>query len=195
MDQQFNETYWQLRYKANQTGWDAGSITPPLRKYFDQLTSKERRILIPGCGNAYEAEYLYHTGFQKVYVADVAEAPLQNLRNRVQDFPDEHLLQHDFFELKGQYDLVFEQTFFCALSPDLRPAYAAKCAELLAPGGKLVGLLFNTTFQHEGPPFGGSAEEYRSYFEPYFHFIHFEEAYNSLAPRQGRELFINLQKK
>ncbi len=88
-----------------------------------------------------------------------------------------------------------EQTFFCAIDPKLRAAYAAKCAELLAPGGRLVGVLFNTTFSKPGPPFGGTIEEYHAYFEPYFRFIHFEEAFNSIAPRQGRELFINLQKK
>ena len=74
-------------------------------------------------------------------------------------------------------------------------AYAAKCAELLAPEGRLVGVLFNTVFEKDGPPFGGSAAEYRNYFEPYFEFTHFEEAYNSIPPRQGRELFINLKKK
>jgi methyl halide transferase len=195
MEQQFNKAYWQQRYNSNQTGWDAGFITPPLQEYFDQLVNKELKILIPGCGNAYEAEYLHDNGFRSVFVADIAVAPLQNLKHRVVDFPDEHLLQQDFFKLEGKYDLIVEQTFFCALSPKLRPDYALKCAELLVPGGKLVGLLFNTTFSQEGPPFGGSATEYRKYFEPYFNFIHFEEAYNSLPPRQGRELFIVLEKK
>jgi len=195
MEQQYNQAYWQQRYTINQTGWDTGSITPPLQQYFDQLSSKNLRILIPGCGNAYEAEYLYYKGFKEVFIADVAPAPLQNFKKRVPDFPDNNLLLQDFFRIKGQYDLVVEQSFFCALDPELRPAYAAKCAKLLVPGGRLVGLLFNTVFTHNGPPFGGTAMEYRTYFEPYFNFIQFEEAYNSIAPRQGRELFINLQKK
>lgn len=195
MEQQFNETYWQLRYNKNQTGWDTGSITPPLKEYFDQLPVGDQQILIPGCGNAYEAEYLHQRGFKNVDVVDLAETPLLNLRKRVPDFPGEHLLQKDFFELQGAYDLIVEQTFFCALSPELRPAYAKKCAALLKPKGKLVGLLFNTTFSHDGPPFGGTEEEYLTYFEPYFKFIHFEAAYNSIPPRSGRELFINLQKK
>ncbi|HEY4652040.1 MAG TPA: methyltransferase [Pontibacter sp.] len=195
MQQEFDAAYWQQRYQLNQTGWDTSGITTPLKEYFDQLTAKDLRILIPGCGNAYEAEYLFNQGFTQVYVADVAPAPLENFANRVQHFPKEHLLLQNFFDLQGQYDLIVEQTFFCALNPDLRAAYARKCAELLVPGGKLVGLLFDTTFEREGPPFGGSAEEYRQYFEPYFRFVHFERAYNSITPRQGSELFINLQKK
>lgn len=195
MNQDLDTNYWQKRYEANQTAWDAGAITPPLKNYFDQLLDKSLRILIPGCGNAYEAEYLYTTGFGQVYLADVAPAPLQHFAARVPDFPKDHLLLQDFFSLQGTYDLIVEQTFFCALQPELRAAYAAKCAELLAPGGKLMGLLFDTTFQHEGPPFGGTRAEYRSYFAPYFNFLYFETAYNSIKPRQGRELFILLEVK
>jgi methyl halide transferase len=195
MKQEFNAAYWQQRYQNNQTGWDTQDITTPLKAYFDQLTNKALRILIPGCGNAYEAEYLFKNDFRNVFVADVAPSPLENFANRVQDFPKEQLLLQNFFDLQGPYDLIVEQTFFCAISPDLRAAYARKCAELLVPGGRVVGLLFDTEFTHEGPPFGGSADEYMKYFEPYFEFIHFVRAYNSIVPRQGRELFINLKKK
>ncbi|ARS34797.1 methyltransferase domain-containing protein [Pontibacter actiniarum] len=194
MNQEFSAAYWQQRYQQGQTGWDVGGITAPLREYFDQLQNKALRILIPGCGHAYEAEYLHNLGFTQVYVADLAEAPLQQFASRVPGFPKAHLLQADFFSLEGQYDLVVEQTFFCALPPDLRPNYARKCAELLYPGGKLMGLLFDTAFSSPGPPFGGDREEYRAYFSPYFDFLHFETAYNSIPPRQGRELFILLQK-
>ncbi|MBC5992084.1 methyltransferase [Pontibacter cellulosilyticus] len=195
MEQDFNAAYWQERYTQNNTGWDTGSITPPLKNYFDQLQNKAIRILIPGCGNAYEAEYLFRNGFENVYLVDVAPAPLRNFAQRVPEFPEEQLLHQDFFELEGKYDLIVEQTFFCALDPALRAAYTEKMASLLAPGGKLVGLLFDTTFQKPGPPFGGNREEYRTYFELYFNFILFETAYNSIPPRQGNELFIILELK
>ncbi|GAB3200604.1 SAM-dependent methyltransferase [Pontibacter aydingkolensis] len=195
MKQDFNADYWQQRYTQHNTGWDTGSITTPLKDYFDQLENKALRILIPGCGNAYEAEYLYQNGFKNVFLVDFAPGPLQNFAQRVPDFPVEQLLHQDFFELEGEYDLIVEQTFFCALNPALRPEYARKAASLLKPGGKLAGLLFNTTFQKPGPPFGGNREEYRLYFEPYFNFLHFELAYNSIPPRQGNELFILLEVK
>ena len=192
--QEFDASYWQHRYVQHSTGWDTGGITTPLKEYFDQLSDKTLRILIPGCGNAYEAEYLYQKGFENVFLVDFAEAPLQNFAKRVPGFPKDHLLHQDFFELKGKFDLIVEQTFFCALNPKLRPAYAKKMASLLSPGGRLVGLLFNTTFQHPGPPFGGNREEYEAYFKPYFTFMHFETAYNSIPPRQGNELFMELVK-
>jgi hypothetical protein len=194
-----NEEYWRGRYTANQTGWDTGAITPPLREYFDQLGPADaRRILIPGAGRAYEAEYLHAKGFSEVIVADIAPEALQALQQRVPGFPASHLLHQNFFALEPTppFDLVVEQTFFCALDPALRPAYAQQCAHLLRAGGTLAGLLFETDFGPSSePPFGGTREEYRAYFEPYFHFVHFETAYNSLRPRQDRELFICLKRK
>ena len=187
--------YWQNRYLENQTGWDLGAVSPPLKTYFDQLNQLEMKVLIPGCGKAYEAEYLHRKGFKNVFVADIAQAPILEFKQRVPDFSPEHLLIQDFFKLNYSFDLIIEQTFFCAFDPVLRPAYAKKCAELLKAGGKLVGLLFNTEFTQPGPPFGGSEEEYRTYFEPYFHFRTFETATNSVKPREGRELFIILERK
>ena len=63
-----NEAFWDNKYKSGKTGWDIGSISTPLKKYFDQLTNKELKILIPGGGNSYEAEYLHKLGFKNVYV-------------------------------------------------------------------------------------------------------------------------------
>lgn len=195
METNLTPNYWQARYVQGQTGWDLGAVSPPLKAYFDQLNSPKISILIPGAGNAYEAEYLHHKGFNQVFVADIAEAPLAALQKRVPDFPASHLLLQNFFTLTQQFDLIVEQTFFCAIDPALRPAYARKCAELLKPGGKLVGLLFNIAFEKAGPPFGGSQQEYQTYFEPYFHFHTFAPANNSIKPRAGHELFMILEKK
>lgn len=196
----FDAAYWQARYATpGRTGWDAGRATPPLRAYFDQLlVAQQPRILIPGAGRAHEAEYLHRLGFRYVVVADLAPEPLAELAARVPDFPKENLWLADFFALdpaNDTLDLIIEQTFFCAIAPALRPAYARQCAALLRPGGKLVGLLFDTEFPNASePPFGGSRAEYAAYFQPYFKFIHFETAYNSLPARAGRELFICLQR-
>ena len=194
----FDAAYWQARYATGRDGWDAHGITPPLRAYFDQLTvATQPRILVPGAGRAHEAEYLHRAGFREVYVADIAPEALAALAVRVPDFPAEHLLLADFFALPSAppYDLIVEQTFFCALNPALRPNYARQCAALLRPGGTLAGLLFDTDFGPVAePPFGGSREEYRAYFAPYFDFHHFETAHNSLRPRAGRELFICLKR-
>lgn len=193
-ENQLNADYWENCYLRGQTGWDAGGITTPLKVYFDQLEPRDLKILIPGAGNAYEAEYLHKVGFTQVYVVDIAPTPLAKIKQRVPDFPQEHLILGDFFELDGSYDLIVEQTFFCALHPSLREAYARKMHALLRPGGRLAGLLFDDPLHTDRPPFGGSAREYLGYFRPYFEIRTLERAYNSIPPRAGRELFIQLIK-
>ncbi len=190
-----DKEYWNTRYKTDDFGWDAGEITTPLKNYFDLLTNKSLKILIPGGGNSYEAEYLFKKGFENVHVLDFAEEPLKNIKDRCKNFPTSHLIRDDFFNHKGQYDLIIEQTFFCSINPELRNAYAKHVHELLKPKGKLVGVLFNDVLNTDKPPFGGNKEEYLAYFIPYFNFKVFEPCYNSIKPREGRELFIHFVKK
>ncbi len=188
-----NAAYWQDRYRSSDTGWDLGVVSPPLKAYIDRLEDKELRILIPGAGNAYEAEYLFRLGFKHVHVIDFAVEPLVGLKNRCPQFPESQLHVGDFFELEGQFDLILEQTLFCAIDPILREDYARKSAALLSDNGQLCGLLFNRFFD-AGPPFGGKKEEYEVLFAPYFSSIQMEECVNSIPARTGSELFIQLTK-
>ncbi len=187
-----SKEFWASRYVDGTTGWDLGEVSPPIKEYIDQLTDKTVRILIPGCGNGYEAEYLWNQGFGNVHVIDLAKEPLNNLKERCSEIPMEQLHQGDFFEHSGEYDIIFEQTMFCAIDPVLRQRYADKVHNLLKPGGKLVGVLFSRDFEG-GPPYGGDKEEYLTYFSA-FSEVTMEPCHNSFAPRQGSELFIRITK-
>lgn len=189
-----SENFWENKYLSNKTGWDLGMISPPLKAYFDQLEDKELKILIPGGGNSYEAEYLFNKGFKNVFVVDLAVTALNNIKKRVPLFPENQLILSDFFDLDTTFDLIIEQTFFCALNPSLREKYAVKMNELLNNKGKLVGLLFNAKLNEDHPPFGGDKAAYITYFKPYFAFNVFTECHNSYHNRQEMELFIILQK-
>jgi len=185
--------YWSQRYENQQHGWDLGQISPPVKAYIDQLADKELKILIPGCGSGHEGSYLWKEGFKNVHVLDFSELPLALFMSNNPDFPKEQIHCSDFFQHDEKYDLIIEQTLFCAIDPNLRPDYAKKVAALLKPGGKLVGLLFNRTFD-AGPPFGGNQDEYERYFCSHFSNIYFEPCHNSIAPRSGSELFIKFIK-
>ena len=190
----FQKEYWSNRWNTNQTGWDLGQASPALMEYTKQLTDKNIKILIPGCGNAHEAQHLFKAGFKNIYVLDFAEEPLQNLKNALPEIPDEHLIYSDFFHHEGQYDLILEQTFFCAIDPVLRSEYVKHASKLLKPGGKLVGLLWSVPLNEDHPPFGGNHAEYEELFTPYFSIQTMEPAYNSIAPRANRELFVIFRK-
>lgn len=187
-----DQTYWENRYSKGETGWDIGHSSPAILSYFvDNNINKTAKILIPGAGNAYEAEALHTLGYT-VDVVDLADHPLQNLRKRVPSFPTNQCIQGDFFALDKTYDYIVEQTFFCALDPTLRKAYATKMQSLLKPAGKLIGLLFNKPLLG-GPPFGGNEKEYRDLFSQHFSILEMNLCQNSIKPRQGNELFIELQ--
>jgi SAM-dependent methyltransferase len=195
MTKKLNKDYWENRYQEQEIGWDVGFISTPLKEYIDQLKDNSLKILIPGAGNGYEFDYLYEKGFTNVFVIDIAPTPLQNMQQRLPHLDAKHFINQDFFSSEDQFDLIIEQTFFCALSPTLRKAYVEKMFSLLRPKGKIVGLLFDFPLTGEGPPFGGSRSEYQTLFEDYFEIKVLETANNSIKPRAGKELFVQFVKK
>ncbi|MEL7123027.1 MAG: methyltransferase domain-containing protein [Bacteroidota bacterium] len=192
---ELNANFWNEKYDLNNTPWDIGHPSPPLINYVKKEVAKTEKILLPGAGKAYEAEWLHKNGYTNVFVCDWAEQSFSFLKERYPAFPAEQLLLADFFELEGTYDLILEQTFFSAIDPGLREAYAQKVQQLLKPGGKLVGVLFAANFPFQGPPFGGNKAEYQQLFSNYLDLITLEMASDSIKPRLGNEIFMTFEKR
>jgi methyl halide transferase len=136
---------------------------------------------------------LLNQGFTNVTVIDIAPTLVENLRSKFKGNCAINIILGNFFNHQGEYDLILEQTFFCALEPNLRNEYVSKMYELLSSTGTLVGLLFNRTFKG-GPPFGGDREEYEKLFAEYFKKVKLEVCHNSIKPRANSELFIEIAK-
>lgn len=190
-----DRNFWNEQYETNNLGWDLGEISSSLKAYIDQLANKDLRILIPGCGNGYEAKYLLQQGFTNITLIDIVPSLVENLKKGFGDDAEIKIICGNFFDLEGIYDLILEQTFFCALTPSLRENYVSKMHSLLAPKGKLAGVLFNREFDQPGPPFGGNKTEYISLFKNKFNIQAMEPCYNSFIKRVGTELFFILEKK
>lgn len=192
----FEEDFWTEKYLNKDMGWDIGYPSTPLKDYFDQLRDKDSKILIPGCGNAYEAKYLLELGFTNIHLLDISEYLVEQLKATFYPENKDRLSIHceDFFAHQGSYDLIVEQTFFCSLKPSYREFYAKKMHKMLKPKGRLVGVLFTFPLSEEGPPFGGSIEEYQALFTPYFNIVSIAPCENSITPRVGSECFIILEK-
>lgn len=107
-----NANFWSERYKTGNTGWDIGEVSRPLKEYIDQLENKEMEILIPGAGNAWEAEYLFKKGFTNAFIADIAREPLNNFAVRTPGFPKDQLLHSDFFKIEKKSILSWNRPFF-----------------------------------------------------------------------------------
>ena len=187
--------FWEEKYNDGDLKWDIGYVSTPLKEYIDQLAHKEIKILVPGAGNGYEVAYLHQMGFKNVYVVDLVEQPLKHIETVCRNFPKDRLMQADFFDLQqDSFDLILEQTFFCALPPARRKDYVQKMNALLKPSGKIVGLFFDFPLTETGPPFGGSKSEYENLFKPSFQIKVLERAYNSIQPRKDKELFFIFEK-
>ena len=191
MSESLDQNFWEKRYQSGETGWDLNEVSIPHKSYIDQLEGNQK-ILIPGCGFGHEYSYLIEKGFEDTYVVDIATQPLEALKAKFPEF-ESNIIQSDIYDFNDQFDLILEQTLFCAIDPELRSKYVEKMASLLRTGGKLVGVLFNFPLTEKGPPFGGSKEEYLSLFEPYFNIEILDICYNSSGDRP--EYFIKMIKK
>lgn len=126
-----DQEYWDNQYISNATGWDLGKVSPPIKEYIDTLKDKNISILIPGCGNSHEAEYLLSQGFTNVTLIDIAPTLVENLQEKFKNYPNIKIVLGDFFAHQGKYDLVIEQTFFCALPPTMREKYVVEMHKIL----------------------------------------------------------------
>lgn len=189
-----NKEYWENLYKNKTLGWDIGNISPPLKEYFNQLTNKNLKILIPGAGNGYEASFLLNKGFTNTYYLDYSDGAINSFKNLNPNFPKDNIIKEDFFNHNEKYDLIIELAFFTSIEPEDRDELAKKMHNLLNIGGKYVGLFFNHEFKLNKPPYGAMKETYLELIKDLFSVKTMEIAYNSIKPRKGRELFFIFEK-
>lgn len=54
----FDAVFWDNRDHITDTDRDISEVAPPIKMYIDQIKNRNLKILIPGAGNSYKAEYL-----------------------------------------------------------------------------------------------------------------------------------------
>jgi len=155
--------FWESRYRGAVTPWDAGGVPPALAAWSaarQRVQSKPGRVLVPGCGTGYEVRFLHQAGWQ-VLAIDFSPAAVEAAQRELGTLA--HLVhQADFFDAGAPvsgaavtqvFDALYERAFLCALPRTLWPAWAARTAEVLRPGGLLFGFFFLDD-NAKGPPFG-----------------------------------------
>jgi len=177
--------FWESRYRDHTTPWDAGKVPDALRDYTKRIKSGSR-ILIPGCGSAYEAGYLAENGFD-VLAIDFSPAAVELAKKNLFRFGDIVRLA-DFFEFDygKPYDVIYERAFLCALPPRMWPQYAPRTAQLLRPGGELAGFFFFRETE-KGPPFGTTPEALHALLDPHFDLVEDRMATDSIPVFQDAE--------
>jgi len=149
--------FWESRYRDGVIPWDAGKVPGSLPGFARTLVPGAR-VLIPGCGSAYEVAYLARNKFH-VLAIDFSPAAVAAARRTLGDRADIVRLA-DFFadDLGEPFDVIYERAFLCALPRTMWGSYATRCAQLLKPNGMIGGFFFFAQTP-KGPPFGTSAPE------------------------------------
>jgi SAM-dependent methyltransferase len=191
--------FWNQKYKLNDIGWDLGGPTPFFSSWIE-TQKPSQHICILGAGNGYDALHFCSKG-HIVSAVDFAKLPVQCMKQVAKEKDlTLNVIQEDIFNLpksyKSSYDIVVEQTCFCAINPTRRSEYIDVVFNILKPGGKFVGFLFpiNKKEDEGGPPFAVQLEKTLPLFESKFELVskHFPD--ESILPRKGNEIFVEMVK-
>jgi hypothetical protein len=149
--------FWDERFRAGFTPWDQGGVPPALREFVARAAPRRTRVLIPGCGSAYEAGWLDAQGFA-VTAIDYSAAAIEHARTVLPpEVAARTLRQADFFAFDAPpFDWMYERAFLPALPPALWPRWAARLPDLLRAEGELAGVFFvdeSLPARRRGPPF------------------------------------------
>ncbi|KAI1500803.1 S-adenosyl-L-methionine-dependent methyltransferase [Biscogniauxia marginata] len=162
---------------------------PELFSFPDEGVRKT--ALVPGCGTGYDVLLLGAFGFDvcglDISPKATAAAKKHAGEATAKGFPYEPpdggrrgvitWLTGNFLEdewlgavaaavgVPAKFDLIFDYTFFCALPPSSRPAWARRTADLLASDGRLVCLEFpsDKSASEPGPPWAAPPHAYEAY--------------------------------
>lgn len=187
---------WEERWREDDTPWEKGYAAPPLEEFLDEADCEllgAERVLVPGCGSGHDVRAIRRHGIPATGL-DLSASAI----NRAMAQPavgDEDYLCGDLFSkdwrVGRRFDAVWEHTCFCAIDPEMRPAYARAMSEILPPGGFLTGVFFLTPWdpgeEHAGPPHEASREEITKLFSPWFELRKEKVPERAYPGREGRE--------
>jgi SAM-dependent methyltransferase len=172
--------FWTDRYAAGKIPWDFGGV-PSALKLFLERSSVPGRVLIPGCGSGYEIQAFHAAGYD-VSAIDFSPAAVDQAK-RVLGSLAERIILGDFFTYdfgKRRFDLIYERTFLCSMTPTRWPKYVNRMADLLVPGGRLIGVFLHGETRSSGPPFPVTELEAEQLFKKRFELARTEAMTDSL---------------
>ena len=186
---------WEKAWREGRTGWDAGGSPPILHELVQAGALPSGRALVPGCGAGYDVFTLAADDREVIGldVAPTAAARFEALREERGIATDRaRIVTEDFFAYRPEapFDLIWDYTFLCALDPSVRPVWARKVDELLAPEGEILTLIFPAVDAPplgEGPPFPLRPDDVRALLEPTFEAIELRPVERSHEGREGME--------
>ncbi len=180
--------FWTVRYAAGKTPWDFGGVPSALKSFLER-SSVPGRVLIPGCGSGYEVQAFHAAGYD-VSAIDFSPAAVEQAK-RVLGSLAERVILGDFFTYdlgQRRFDIIYERTFLCSMTPSRWPEYVNRTADLLLPRGRLIGVfLYAGQRSPSGPPFPLTEPEAEQLFNKRFKLMRSEVVTDSLPLFRGME--------
>ena len=194
----YEQDDWQKHYDEDNLSWDLGEVAEPFVRLWEDNILAPGTLIVPGCGQGHEVIYFAERGFEVTGV-DFSPGAVKLLRDSLnRKNLKAQVLHRDFFKLENghdrAYDKLLEQTFFCAIHPDQRPAYVETASRILKPGGLLFGLFYQTE-EEGGPPFNTTEADIRRHFSDEFDIIRLEKCFYSNEKRKDKEWLAVMRKK
>ena len=183
---------WKEAWNAGVTPWDAGKSPPALHSLLERELVPAGRILVPGCGTGYDLATLAREDRELVGL-DVAEGARDAFVKEHPNLPGSVFYEvGDFFAYapEGAFDFVWDYTFFCALDPEQRGAWADVMKRLVKPNGLLATLIFpyeDPISDRQGPPWPINTRLVRGFVEAAFDEVEVTDAERSHPGREGKE--------
>ncbi|KAJ3195652.1 hypothetical protein HK101_011467 [Irineochytrium annulatum] len=170
---------WEKRWVDKLTQWDLGRSTPGLLDALDSLlkeTSGEslKTAVVPGCGRGYDVVTFAKRNIKCTGVdlsPTCVETANEYIKSQGVDLAMGHVEVANFFDFKSDpaCDILYDQTFLCALTKNLRSDWARAVAAIVRPGGYLITYMFPLKPDSEkGPPYALSVEKYHELLDPTF---------------------------
>ena len=143
--------FWELRYGARFAPWDAGKVPARLGEFVARSRAP-RRVLVPGCGSAWDVRCFAEHGWDVVGI-DFSRGAIDEAR-RILGPHAGRVREADIFAPIGEapFEVVYERAFLCALPRRMWRDWARRMAELVEPGGVIAGFFFFDDGER-GPPF------------------------------------------
>jgi SAM-dependent methyltransferase len=182
--------FWNERYASAETPWVLHKIPATLRSFLKR-TPTRGRVLIPGCGTDYRVIKAFAAAGFEVTAIDFSPVALAETKKALGNFGPSRtgrIMRADFFksDFGRHFDLVYERTFLCAMNPRRWSRYAKRVAELLRPGGRLVGIFFYG-IEPDPPPYPINKRQAKEIFGKYFRLIRDIKVSDSVPMFAGME--------
>lgn len=161
-----SEMDWDQRFRDDTTPWERGSLHPAFRAWLEAgVIHPDRSLYIPGCGRSPEVADAARAGVS-VTASDLSPTAMDWQKAQLDAASLSATLVCDdglTWRPDVPFDVIYEQTFLCAIHPDRRVEYERMVHEALKPQGRLL-VLFMQKAELGGPPYGCSPTAMRQLF-------------------------------